>query len=212
VVRVLNVVDAMPVPERGSGYGADVWSRIEPQIARRRWRLFPAATWRWAWAGAAAVALLAVAFLAGRHYPQARPAGSIAGDTKVRERVLLVAVGDYLERSQMVLVELANTRASGPLDIASEQERVRDLVSETRLYRQTAASTGTAEVAGLLDELERVLVEIAQGPSRLEPDALARLRDRLEGEGIIFKIRVVNSNMRSREESTQATPAKGQTL
>ena len=39
------------------------------------------------------------------------------------ERVLLVAVGDYLERSQMVLFELANANPKDPLDISAEQER-----------------------------------------------------------------------------------------
>ena len=42
----------------------------------------------------------------------------------------------------MVLIELANADANGPLDISAEQARAEDLVSETRLYRQTAARTG----------------------------------------------------------------------
>ena len=36
--RVLNVVDSLPVPERGPEYGAEVWRRIAPAIpARRKW-------------------------------------------------------------------------------------------------------------------------------------------------------------------------------
>src|SRR5438445_1725044 len=101
----------MPAPERGPEYGSQVWRRIEAKLpARRAW---------WTWAGgapplryalacAAMVALLAGAFLAGRFYPR-RPAPSlVAADANAPERILLVAVGDYLERSQMVLIELAN--------------------------------------------------------------------------------------------------------
>ena len=99
----------------------------------------------------------------------------------------------------MVLIELANTRSPGSLDISSEQERAVDLVSENRLYRQTAGHTGEAAVASVLDELERVLLDIAHAPSRLSPGELEKLRQRLEAEGILFKIRVLGSNVRNPE-------------
>jgi hypothetical protein len=209
--RVLNVVESeQTVPERGADYGADVWRRIEGRLPARRWGWLwsGAPAWRWAFAGAAMAALLVIAFLAGRSYP-ARPAPAIAlADPQARERILLVAMGDYLERSQMVLIELANTSAKGPLDISSEQERAQDLISETRLYRQTAATTGDGSVTGILDELERVLLDIARGPSRLSPNELQKLRARLQAEGILFKIRVVNSNVRSQEETPEDLPSR----
>ena len=195
--RVLNVVDSLPLPERSADYGARVWARIAPQIPGRRrlsWAL--PAPFRWAAAGAALAGLLAVAFLAGRFYPNARKHVEMAkGDPGAGERILLVAVGDYLERSQMVLVELANASPKGPLDISSEQERAADLVSESRLYRQTAEHTGNTQVAGVLDDLDRVLLEIAHSPSRLSPADLESLHRRLEAEGILFRIRVLNSNV-----------------
>jgi hypothetical protein len=213
--RVLNVVNSMPVPERGAEYGAQLWQRIEGKLPGRRW------WWRWAngrpavryaFACASMAALLTVAFLAGRFYPhRAAPAPvQMAGDAKAPERVLLVAVGDYLERSQMVLIELANTNATGPLDISSEQERAQQLISETRLYRQTAANTGNTSVTGILEELERLLLDIARGPSRLSPAELDNFRARMEAEGILFKIRVVNSNVR--REEAQAGDAPRQIL
>jgi hypothetical protein len=204
--RVLNVVESEhTVPERGADYEADVWRRIEARLPARRWGWLWSGVpvWRWAFAGAAMAALVVIAFLAGRSYP-ARQAPAIAtADPQARERILLVAMGDYLERSQMVLIELANTSAKGPLDISSEQERAQDLISETRLYRQTAATTGDGSVTGILDELERVLLDIARGPSRLSPVELQKLRARLQADGILFKIRVVNSNVRSQEETPE---------
>jgi hypothetical protein len=200
--RALNVVDSLPVPEPGAEYGERVWKRIEQHLPARRgarWVWAPA-PWRWAAAGAAFAALLVAAFLAGRFYPHPRqPVQLAAADTQAGERILLVAVGDYLERSQMVLIELANANSKGPLDISAEQERAVDLVSENRLYRQTAAHTGDAAVASVLDELERVLLDIAHAPSRLSPVELEKLRRRLEAEGILFKIRVLGSNVRNQE-------------
>src|SRR5579883_2252937 len=195
--RVLNVVDTLPLPERNADNGAQVWARIAPQIPGRRrmvWAL--PMPFRWAAAGAALAGLLTVAFLAGRFYPQVhKPAQMAKADSQGGERILLVAVGDYLERSQMVLVELANANPKNSIDISSEQERAADLVSESRLYRQTAEHTGDTQVAGVLDDLDRVLLEIARGPSRLAPQDVENLRHRLEAEGILFKIRVLNSNV-----------------
>jgi hypothetical protein len=214
--RTLNVVDSLPVPEPGAEYGEQVWRRIEHRLPARRgarWVWALPARWRWAAAGAAFAALLVAAFLAGRFYPHARqPVQLAAADPQAGERILLVAVGDYLERSQMVLIELANARSPGSLDISAEQERAVDLVSENRLYRQTAGHTGDSAVASVLDELERALLDITHAPSRLSPGELEKLRQRLEAEGILFKIRVLGSNVRNQEEKgSEAAPrAAGQ--
>jgi predicted anti-sigma-YlaC factor YlaD len=199
--RVLNMVDALPVPEPGLDYAAEVWSRIGHRIpARRSW--LPRAPWRWAAAAAAFAGLLVAAFFAGRSHPAApaQPAGIAAADPQSRERVLLVAVGDCLERSQMVLIELANADPKSALDIGAEQARASGLVAETRLYRQTADRAGDAAVAGVLDELERSLLEIAHAPSPIQPRDLEALRENFARQGILFKIRVLDSNLRNREE------------
>jgi hypothetical protein len=213
--RVLNVVDALAAPQRGADYEALLWQRVEARLPRRRSWAGRLADWmmpgslRLAGATAAFAALLAGAFLAGRFYPPEQPrqeARTIAPDPQAHERILLVAVGDYLERSQMVLVELANARPKGPLDITAERERAADLVSESRLYRQTADHTGDAALASVLDDLDRVLLEISHAPARVSPAGLESLRQRFEAEGILFKIRVLGSNVRNRQK---APPAEG---
>jgi hypothetical protein len=158
--------------------------------------------------------LLTAAFFAGRFSPRyERPAQIASADAQPNKGILLVAVGDYLERSQMVLIELANANPRGPLDISSEQERASDLISESRLYRQTASRAGDARVAGLLDDLDRVLLEISHLPSQLSPADQQKLRQRLEADGILFKIRVLGSTVRNEEEKgREATPTAGQKL
>ena len=209
LARVLNVMDSDPLPERAENYGAAVWARLEPRLSARRPLLARLLGWQYhrplrALVAAAGVAcLLVAAFLAGRfsRQPESRqPVRLAAADPQAGERVLLVAVGDYLERSQMVLVELANARPEGALDISAERERAADLVSESRLYRQTAIHAGETELASVLDDLDRVLLEISHAPDRVSPEQLENLRRRFEAEGILFKIRVLGSNVRSREE------------
>ena len=52
----------------------------------------------------------------------------------------------------------------------------------------------------MLDELERVLLDIAHEPSKLDSAELQQVRERIEAAGILFKIRVVGSNLREREK------------
>jgi hypothetical protein len=115
-----------------------------------------------------------------------------------RERILLVAVGQHLERSRMVLVELSNAPGQGATDIRGEQEWATSLVAENRLYRQAASRSGDAAVASLLDELERVLLEVAHGPSVLSARQLEDLRLRIEERGLLFKVKVVEGQVRAR--------------
>lgn len=122
----------------------------------------------------------------------------------VRERILLVAVGDHLERSQMALVELVNSPTGPTVDISGEQERARDLVTENRLYRDAAMTTGEPAVASVLDELERVLVEIANSPSTMTEAEFDTVRKRIEQQGIIFKVRVFGNSVREREYRSAA--------
>ena len=125
-----------------------------------------------------------------------------------RDRILLVAVGDHLERSQMILVELMNATPGESLDISTQQRVAEDLVSENRLYRQAAKRDKDASVATLLDELERVLVDIAHEPSKLSGAELESVKQRIEAQGIVFKVRVVGSQIQQRKQRPRPTLGK----
>jgi hypothetical protein len=213
--RTLAAVDRHRVPERGAGYAGEVWARVQGQLEQQ-----PSRNW-FAWltprrlllAGAAAM-LLVAAFVAGR-YSSAPPSKQTAeakvpgpvepangsSQPHVRDRVLLVAVGDHLQRSQMVLIELMNKPAEGPVDISGTQEWARDLVPTNRLIRETANEAGEPVVADVLDDLERTLVELANSPSQLSTTEFEQVRRRIEGQGLVFKIRVLDSQVRERERN-----------
>ena len=186
-----------------------VWSGIKSQIDGPRSKAqgpFP----RFAWALATA-ALVVLAFMMGRFVNQreqqiaseqeAERTERVSTEAAVRERVLLIAVGDHLERSQMVLVELAHAETRDELDISAERQLADDLVASNRLYRQTAQQMGHENVAGLLDELERVLVEVARGPSTVSMRQLADIQQRIESQGILFKVKVIGSEIRQQPVS-----------
>ena len=197
--RVLKTVRAMEVPEPGLGYEQRLWRNLEARLpqpgVRKPW------TRRWWILVPVAAALLVTAFLAGRISKETGNTSVAAGATKVRERILLVAVGDHLERSQMVLAELTNAPdGKGKIDISGERQQAEDLLEDNRLYRLTARNAGDTAMASVLDELERVLMEIANSPSTVSNDQLQQFRKAIEDRGLLFKVRVVGSQTRLREE------------
>jgi hypothetical protein len=144
--------------------------------------------------------LLIGAFLAGRYWQQRQSPPLAALPPQARERILLVAVGDHLDRSQMLLIELEHADGKGPVDIAPEKKRAEDLVASNRLYRIAAARAGDAGLETVLDELERTLLQIAHSPSELTLAELVRMQRRTEAQGILFKIRVIRSQVQDKEE------------
>jgi anti-sigma factor RsiW len=201
----LNQVELRPVPEPGPDFESRVWNRLEPLLpvrAPRRpllFRLRPPV-----WAGLAVAACLVVgAFFAGQWVEhRGRGAATARVPESPVQRLLVVAVGDHLERSQMVLAEIAHAvPGQGKVDISEERQWAQDLLGENRLYRQTAQRAGDTGVANLLDDLERLLVEIANSPDRLPAGDWKAIRSRIENEGILFKVRVVGSRL-------QAAPSK----
>ncbi len=113
--------------------------------------------------------------------------------------MLLVALSNHLERSQILLTELANASGTDG-DWSGERERARDLVDENRLLRQTALHAGDRGYAALLDDLERVLLDVANSPAELAPDRLENLQQRIEDEGLLFKVRVTSTDARRKEQ------------
>jgi|HubBroStandDraft_6_1064221.scaffolds.fasta_scaffold242002_2 hypothetical protein len=175
------------VPERGSDYGAEVWNRLLPRLPLEK----PRRVWlRWWTAVPVLASLLAVAFLAGR-FTQPKAVGIAP---QARQRILLITLGDHLDRSEILLAELVN---AGPeaTDFGEERSSARDLLDENRLLRQASARMGDASRAAVLDELERALLDIAHSPSQISAPELESLQRRIENEGLLFKVRIISSNI-----------------
>jgi hypothetical protein len=204
--RLRDVLDAFgqyPIPQRGPEHGQDVWKRLLLQLPpepRRRVRLSP--FWRKqlsvrAWLLAPALAaLLTLVFWTGRLTDRSH---TVPTADKMRERVLLMSLGDHLAQSQIVLANVANASA-GDADLLDERDRAHELLGANRLLRQTAARLGDTADAALLEELERVLLDVANSPDRLSASELERTQRRIGQEGLLFKVRVGSIATRERGE------------
>jgi hypothetical protein len=112
---------------------------------------------------------------------------------ETRERVLLMAMSDHLERSEILLVELAHA-VPDENELKMERALARSLVTENRLLRETARSAGDESRAALLDDLERVLVAVANGPASEDAADLDALKARIQSNDLLFKVRVMSAN------------------
>ena len=213
IEAVLAALDTLPVPNPGDDYGRHVWQQIAPRLPER-----PARWWqewfeprRLATMGALA-AIIVAAFLTGWFLRDRRTPDAIADKEQIRERVLVVAVGDHLSKSEMFLVELSNAQPNSSseklVDISAEQRRAEDLLEENRLYRQTALQEGDNVMASTLDELERFLLDVANSPDQITPAQLEKIRQKIEARGILFKVRVVGSELQERQKATKPAPAQ----
>jgi len=208
IEAVLRALDNLPVPERGADYGRAVWQQIAPRLpekAGRGWRIWFEP--RRLVAVGCVAAMVIAAFVAGRVTSDRRTTSLIRtpNEAQVRERVLVVAVGEHLGKSEMVLMELANAappeRGAKQVDISAEQKRAEDLLDANRLYRETARQDGDAALASVLDDLERVLMDVAHSPDEITPAKLESLQKRIEEHGILFKVRVVGKELQDKANS-----------
>ena len=213
--RVMAAVDSMPAPALGEGFERTVWARLEPSLAPpRRWfSWFVLSPANLAWVGAVLV-LVAGAFMAGRMTRQPASDVQVATAAEIREGVLLVDLGEHLDRSQTMLVELVSEEVGdAAIDVRTEREQAEELVAANRLYRQSAASSGDVALTQLLDELERLLVELAASPDQLPTADLERVQQRIAAKDLLFKVRVVGSAVKERQKQQiqRQHPAAGRT-
>lgn len=202
------------------GFGSWFRARLREPLAVHAIPATPPIPWlRASWVvpqatlAAAIVVLLVGSFAIDRIlHPQTLSSSSVPGvgtiapaptGVAARDRILFAAVGEHLQRSEMMLTEFNNTDVDprgSEIDLSAQQAEAEDLINENRLYRQSAAGVGQAQMASLLDDLERVLIEVAHAPASASPEELERMRTRLDTRDVLFKVRVAGAGLRARED------------
>jgi anti-sigma factor RsiW len=199
IARVMAMVDTAAPVEAPEGFERIAWARLEPKLdandsSIRRFFWFP----QWALAGGV--------FWAGRiSNVDQQPAPAVAVAEVEPGSVLQATVGDHLDRTQMMLVELSNADTDGADVLAGEQERAVDLVAANRLIRQSAMQSGDAQIVDILEDLERVLQEVANAPANVTSNDLTDLQSRITREDLLFRLRVIASEMRQRNLNDRTT-------
>jgi hypothetical protein len=211
----LFTIKPSPTPFRDANYGAEVWRSIRGPLpayeAPKKASLFG---WLnvhpWSGLAMAAVCLLVIvsAFFAGRQWEHRNTlvATNNVNAEQGRQRVVLVVLGDHLDRSERLLVELKHAE---PATEAPLQAEARDLLSANRLYRESVKQAGDPTLTAALDHLERVLIEVANEPAGLSQARLDELQREMNTDGLLFEVRVLRSRVQDDVEKRESTAAKG---
>ncbi len=198
---------------RGEQYGESVWRRLRPSLvpqkkSQRAWFRFSVRSgWRFA---AVSAALLLAAFFAGRlwqakHAPAPlaanRTAVSPQTSEQTRERIIVLVLADHLDRSERLLVELSHPEQAA--EDPALQATARELLAENRLYRQSArhaaeSGASTADMQsldGTLDDLQPLLVEVANDSKGLSLEQIRQLRKEMNPGALLFEVQVMRTRM-----------------
>jgi hypothetical protein len=187
VAQTLNLCNEWRVPVPDAGFERRVW-----EYRPSRWSM-PRV-----WIGlAAAAALLIAVFLLGRQSIAPQPSIMAGLSNQARERILEISLADHLDRAGILLTEISNAGDSASLNFAVERGRAQDLVEEGRLMRQTLARQGDSPTLMFLDEVERFLLEVANASDSVNPNELRELQQRIGSGSLLFKVRIIESNLRT---------------
>lgn len=200
------VKDEVP-SDPGPQYWRTFYSRLQPRLKKGNVlkRVFDWIAPRHGLQFAGALATLAIVFIITglfiyQYIAPAGPRPTVYNTTvKIKhvEGFLESVASEHLERSRLLLQEMVNI-SSNEDDLSERlaETRIRGerLLSDNRTYRQAAIKQHDPKLEALLDELESILLDIAN----LEPDAadyvLPSLQRRILRKNLLIKIEVINLN------------------
>ncbi|HUN83641.1 MAG TPA: hypothetical protein VMU48_04645 [Terracidiphilus sp.] len=205
-----DLADLRPVatPLRNASYGEQVWSRISPLLPARTPHI-PARSFRGRWlalgSAAACALMLATAFYAGRLWEHRRQHATTAtAQQPVQNHVVVVLLSDHLDRSERLLVELKHAHPDDSQIISPLRDEARSLLASNRKCRQQAEKTGDPALTKALDHLNELLTQLANQPGGLNAAAITRLQDEMNGDGLLFEVRVLRSRIPTRQAATMS--------
>ncbi len=200
-------------PERDDAYGEHVWRAIAGSLAayerpKRLW-LQPRLIRGLGYAAACAM-LVAGAFYAGLHWERwtARPQAAHSNPQKPRQPIVVVVLGDHLDRSERLLVELKHVDAGNEAMMPPLRDEARSLLEANHVCRKKADEGGDPELKSALDHLDHLLTEMASQPGGLNAAAIAHLKEEMNDDGLLFEVRVLRSRVRDQRPAERA-PVNG---
>ena len=123
----------------------------------------------------------------------AMDAGGTGEDLPVQAGLLSVGTR-HLERSKLVVLGLATKEPSGATlaDWQYERELAASLLNDTRLYRMAAEQRGLSSLAGVMRDLELVLLQASMAESSND-SALPQIQRLIARRGLVEKMDVVGT-------------------
>jgi hypothetical protein len=202
--RDLAKLKAAEPPSRNASYGEQVWQSLSnslPAYATRKRSWLHVGLWRGVSYATACALLVAGAFWAGRHWEQRKLPTMAQNDPQAKEHATLVVLGDHLDHSERLLIELKHADASSTDMFSPMREEAKTLLAANRLCRQSVTQIDDPTLATFLDHLDRVLVELANEPGGLSGSDITRLQNEMSTDSLLFEVRVLRSRVPGQQPS-----------
>jgi hypothetical protein len=194
----------MAVPPRGDDYVQHVWESIAERLpvyqsAKKPWFRRPLGLGLGA--AAACSAMVVGAFYAGRVWEHHQPRHTLVAVAPAPQppRVVVVVLSDHLERSERFLIQLKHAGADDSELALPLRDEARSLLAANRKCRQEAEAAGDPALTGALDHLNDLLTELSNHPGGLNADAIAKLQEEMDTDGLLFEVRVLRSRIPDRQ-------------
>lgn len=217
--QVLAAADADALPPYDPDLEARLWQRLQARLhetaapaiaspplpaarahARPRRRL---RAWGVGLASAAVLALAAYLPFARRDVAPPAPAPVVVQERVqdgvqhvAADRVLDAYVATHLRSTEGLLLSVVNNDGGALASI--DEDYVRDLVDDNRLYAAAASERGDRALAGFLRSLEPTLIELANRAPAEGSENENALRDYVDGSDLVFQVRAVEARLQQR--------------
>jgi hypothetical protein len=218
----LKALGALEAPERDAGYGERMWQRVAVSLPAAGWRPEARPRRRFAglWMGlsyaAGCAVLAAAAFYGGTVWEHQQHLNRLATREAQQKpalpqqpKVVVVVLGDHLDRSERLLVELKHADAENADLVKPLREEARALLAANHEFRDDAEKSGDEGLALALDKLDRLLTEITDEPGGLNAASLERVQKEMSSEGLLFEVRVLRSKNPHRETAVRVVANGG---
>ena len=93
----------------------------------------------------------------------------------------------HFETSERLLLTFKNVRLD---EVNSERKRAKQLVLQNMLLKREADAAGDVQISSLLENLEPILIDIANLPDKPDQDTVRAIRERVERKNIVGLLRV----------------------
>ena len=127
-----------------------------------------------------------------------RPGEQFASLPQVRSADSETLTAMHFETSERLLTAFRNIRFDEPgvaAEISYERSRAQQLVYQNMILRREADTAGDVQVSSLLENLEPILIDIANLPEKPDQDDVDVIRQRVERKNIVPLLRVTSTTL-----------------
>jgi hypothetical protein len=130
-------------------------------------------------------------FATNRTEPVETPA-AVNDEAPVRAADAVTMTAMHFEKSELLLRSFRNVRLDEPgkAEVDYEKKKAQQLVYQNMMLRREADSAGDVQTATLLEDLEPILIDIANLPKEPANDDIRVIKERVERKNIVALLQV----------------------